>query len=384
MEAFTLKKDFSILKAETGKYMLYTPHKKYYIPELFYQIIALLQEGYTVEEIEAEFEGKIAKSEIEKIIEKSFSRMGILSGSNYDQTQKKRLLIWRKDIMEPTRLYNEHLVSLIFHKFFVIFFLISYLLIYTIGIYQWGAEVFGKSYFSLDNGIIAGVYLIIFYVSSFVHELGHYLSSMWLGAKPGKIGVGIYLVTPVLYATLDDIWRLSTKKRNIINIAGVYFQSVFLLFFAGAALILQQKIPFMICFLGSMGILVNLCPFLKFDGYWIVNDYLDTSELMHKSISYLNFVFRGRKNENTYSSDNKFKIKVFRIYSICFGLFILFYGIIFIKMFWTNAIVLYGIILRNNYNVNIFLLGLRSLFIVITSIKVVSIIRGSVKGRCNH
>lgn len=382
MQTFSLKKDFTILKAETGKYMLYTPYKKYYIPELFYRIIHLLQKGYSIDEIEAQFNGEITKKEIEKIIEESFFRMGIINGSCYDRSKKKRLLVWRKDIINPTQLYNKQITSLLFHKFFIAFFLVGYIIVYGYGTYKFGSEqIFDDNYFTLDKGVVAGIYLIIFYLSSFVHELGHYFTSIWLGANPGKIGIGIYIITPVLYVSLDDVWRLSAKKRNIINIAGVYFQSVFLLLFAFIALIFNLKIPFVICFLGSMGILINLLPFVKFDGYWMVNDYLDTNNLMDRAINYLLGIMGIKKCSNGYTSDNSFKVKIFKIYSFCLGIFLLIYGIVFVKIFHFNSVVLYEIIVGKNKDINIVWLALRSLFIIITSIKVISILRGIIRGR---
>lgn len=379
-----LKNDFTIMQAETGKYMLYTPHKKYYIPALYYVIIQLLKEGKTIDEIEKEFEGKVPRNEIEKTITESFARMGILRNSSYDTSTKKRLLIWRKDVIEPAFLYNRNLVSFLYHKYTIVLFLISYIAIYSLGLCQFDLKKI--NYLTIENseGFIAIFYLILFYISNFAHELGHYLSSIWVGAKPGKIGIGIYLITPVLYASLDDIWRLSVKKRYIVNIAGVYFQSIFLLFFAGIALIFHQKVAFLICFLGNIGSLLNLFPFLKFDGYWMVSDYLDTNELMSKSVRYITSFFGRTEDRYCYTSKSKKKEAIFKTYSFTLGIFIIVYAIFFIKILCDNSLVLFHIFTKATYGFSYLRLGLRSVFIIITSVKIINVVHSMIKRRNVH
>ncbi|UFH30303.1 hypothetical protein LNP04_09945 [Chryseobacterium sp. C-71] len=54
------------------------------------------------------------------------------------------------------------------------------------------------------------------------HEFGHAISCRSYGAKHGDIGFGFYLLTPVLYADVTDVWKLSRKERVIVDIAGMY------------------------------------------------------------------------------------------------------------------------------------------------------------------
>lgn len=380
MMTFSLKKDFTIFRAETGEYMLYTPYKKYYIPKVFYDIIILLQKGYAVEEIQNKLNEEIGEEKVKKIIEESFFRMGIICGTSYEREKKKNSLIWKKDLMEPVWLYHEKMISFFYNKFFVVLFITAYLSIYGYGLYHWGGmEVLESDYFDINQGIIAGIYLVLFFFSSCIHELGHYLTSVWLGAKPGKIGIGIYLITPVLYTSLDDVWRLSPQKRNIVNIAGIYFQSIFLLFLAVFALIMQEKTSFFICFIGTIGIFVNLIPFIRLDGYWIMNDYLETNHLMDRSIHYFLGLFGVEKRRNYYVSKNKFKENLFKLYSILLVVFLMVYSVMFVKIFYTNSIILYRIFTEGRVNFNILWLLLRSFFIIIIFINIISIIRGMIK-----
>ncbi len=72
---------------------------------------------------------------------------------------------------------------------------------------------------------IAVTYVILFVILIF-HEFGHAAASMKMSVKPKEIGVGFYLIFPVLYTNVTNIWVLKKNKRIIINIAGIYFQNI--------------------------------------------------------------------------------------------------------------------------------------------------------------
>lgn len=117
---------------------------------------------------------------------------------------------------------------------------------------------------------LAGVILV--YASLFVHELGHSAACSRYGAKHGDIGIGIYLIWPVFYADVSDGWRLPRRQRVVIDLGGVYFQSmaaalyVLIWLFSG-----WPPLAFSVyCIMAS--IILNLNPFLRFDGYWLFTD----------------------------------------------------------------------------------------------------------------
>lgn len=116
----------------------------------------------------------------------------------------------------------------------------------------------------------AGIVLV--YVSLFIHELGHSAACSRYGAKHGDIGIGIYLIWPVFYADVSDGWRLPRRQRVVIDIGGVYFQSMAVVLYV--VIWLFSGWPFLVfsvyCIMASM--ILNLNPFLRFDGYWLFTD----------------------------------------------------------------------------------------------------------------
>ena len=64
------------------------------------------------------------------------------------------------------------------------------------------------------------------FISVTFHEFGHASSAKYFGAKHGGIGGGFYLFSPVYFADVSDVWKLSRFKRIIVNVSGMYFESI--------------------------------------------------------------------------------------------------------------------------------------------------------------
>lgn len=72
------------------------------------------------------------------------------------------------------------------------------------------------------------ILLILLICASVFHEIGQASAARYFGVESGEIGIGLYLNFPVLYTDVSNIRKLPLKQRCIVNIAGVYFQSILL------------------------------------------------------------------------------------------------------------------------------------------------------------
>jgi hypothetical protein len=70
-------------------------------------------------------------------------------------------------------------------------------------------------------------------LSGAFHECGDAAGCRYSGARPGVIGVGIYLVWPSFFTNVTDAYRLSRAGRLRTDLGGVYFNAVFILALAG-------------------------------------------------------------------------------------------------------------------------------------------------------
>src|SRR5204862_4799927 len=79
-------------------------------------------------------------------------------------------------------------------------------------------------------------FLIVFglvVLSAALHECGHATGCRYGGARPGVMGVGIYLVWPAFYTDVTDAYRLGKGGRLRTDLGGVYFNIVFMLAVVG-------------------------------------------------------------------------------------------------------------------------------------------------------
>jgi thiol-disulfide isomerase/thioredoxin len=158
--------------------------------------------------------------------------------------------------------------------------------------------------------------LVISFSTVFFHELGHAAACKKHGGNYGEIGFGFYLLSPVLYADVSDIWKLPVTKRIIVSLAGIYMQ--ILIGFAFGCLYLYTHNYFYLGLMTSVtgaSILYNLNPFLRTDGYWILSDMLRISNLRKKSNNYFIECIKSIPNKNPFKN-----LKTNELFFILYGL----------------------------------------------------------------
>jgi putative peptide zinc metalloprotease protein len=127
----------------------------------------------------------------------------------------------------------------------------------------------------VDLLLVAGLTL----ASALFHECGHAAGCRRGGARPGRIGVGIYLVWPAFFTNVTDSYRLSRAGRLRTDLGGVYFNLIFMLGLAGVYVVSNAKILLLVIALTHLEMLEQLLPFVRFDGYFILSDLVGVTDL---------------------------------------------------------------------------------------------------------
>jgi putative peptide zinc metalloprotease protein len=109
-------------------------------------------------------------------------------------------------------------------------------------------------------------------VSAAFHECGHATACAYGGARPGKMGVGIYIVWPAFYTDVTDAYRLGKGGRLRTDLGGVYFNTIFTLATFAAYFLTGWEPLLLIVPLQIMEMLHQFLPFLRLDGYYIISD----------------------------------------------------------------------------------------------------------------
>jgi len=139
---------------------------------------------------------------------------------------------------------------------------------------------------------------LFFFVLSFIgvtfHEFGHATAAHHYGAKHSGIGGGFYLFTPVYFADVTDIWKLPKRQRIVVNLAGMYFELIYVTFLILTGLLFELPIVIIFGCIILMLSLRNLNPFMRSDGYWILSDALEKPNLMAHGFNKIKEVFQSK------------------------------------------------------------------------------------------
>jgi putative peptide zinc metalloprotease protein len=116
-------------------------------------------------------------------------------------------------------------------------------------------------------------------VSAVFHECGHAAGCRYGGARPGVIGVGIYLVWPSFFTNVTDSYRLSRAGRLRTDLGGLYFNLIFMLALAGIYAGTSGEVLLLVIAVTHLEMLDQLLPIVRFDGYFILSDLIGVPDL---------------------------------------------------------------------------------------------------------
>jgi len=280
---------------------------------------------------------KILKEHTEKTINDLYDK-GIL---NTEKQKKKEIKeedfhrnkmknLWFRKRLIDTEKHESifRFFSFIFNKPVVIavlsfFFVLDTVFLYKFFFTSWNQQL--TFFSSIDY-----FYLSIFvWISLFLHEIGHIAAAKRYNAKTGGIGIGIYFYMLVGYADVHETWNLPRNERQVISIAGFYWNIISVLPIYLLCFHLNSKVltDFLILFHYSFLLVFN--PFLKMDGYWFLCDILGVPNLQSRVKIYLykylpsKFVKRLESVKNPFKSYPESVRKGVNVYIIVFSIFML-------------------------------------------------------------
>jgi len=134
---------------------------------------------------------------------------------------------------------------------------------------------------------LAILFLALF--SILAHELGHGTALLRFGARPGKIGFGLYFLMPAFFADVSQVWRLPRHARLTVDVGGVYFQQAVFVIYAAGALYWHSLEFAAACFAIDAMTVFALNPVFRFDGYWLLADWLALPNMHRDAVRLLKY-----------------------------------------------------------------------------------------------
>ena len=134
-------------------------------------------------------------------------------------------------------------------------------------------------------------------LAKIIHEFGHGVSCVYYGGECHEMGVMLLVFSPCLYCDVTDSWMMRNKwHRIIIGAAGMYIEVIL----SGVAIYvwwltetgMLHYLALNTFFVTTITtVIFNLNPLMRFDGYYMMSDFLEIPNLRQKSEKLLREAF---------------------------------------------------------------------------------------------
>src|SRR5262245_33079847 len=127
-----------------------------------------------------------------------------------------------------------------------------------------------------------------------IHEFGNGLSCQAFGGEVHEMGLLFLCLSPCMYCNVSDAWTLPSKwKRIIISFAGIYVElmiaaiATFVWWNSPASPFINHMALCLMVVCSVSTVVFNGNPLMRYDGYYILADWLEIPNLRDRSNRYL-------------------------------------------------------------------------------------------------
>lgn len=147
------------------------------------------------------------------------------------------------------------------------------------------------------QGMLAARNLALMWVTLVVlkvfHEFGHAFACKHYGGHVPEMGAYFILFTPCAYVDASASWGFTGKReRIVVCLAGMYVESIIaalavFLWAATGPSLLNSAAHNVIFLAGTVTVLFNINPLMRYDGYYILSDLVEVPNLRARAAQYL-------------------------------------------------------------------------------------------------
>lgn len=149
--------------------------------------------------------------------------------------------------------------------------------------------------FSLEGLAAYGVALLLV---KLLHELGHAFTAKRFGCRVPSMGVAFLVLWPMAYTDTNETWRLTDRWQRLkVASAGIVTELAIAAWATLAWALLPdgglRSAAFVLATTSWVATLaINASPFMRFDGYFILSDWLDLPNLHERSFALVRWKLR--------------------------------------------------------------------------------------------
>lgn len=127
-----------------------------------------------------------------------------------------------------------------------------------------------------------------------IHEFGHGLSCKTFGGEVHEMGLLFLVFSPCMYCNVSDAWTLPSKwQRIVISAAGIYVELIiaaiatFIWWSTDHGTFINNMCMSLMVVCSVSTFIFNANPLMRFDGYYVLADWLEIPNLREKANKYL-------------------------------------------------------------------------------------------------
>ena len=257
---------------------------------LLYAVLEEIADGGSTEEVAERVSARLGRTvtadNVETLVDSQLRPLGLLKRADGSEPELKRSnpllgLRWKFTITDPriTRRLTAPF-AVLFNPLLVFAVTAAFVAVAWWVLLQKGLA--SATYEAFQNPGLLLVIVAVMLTSAGFHEFGHAAAARRGGSDPGAMGGGIYLVWPAFYTDVTDSYRLGRGGRLRTDLGGLYFDAmvsvaVFGVWFAtrwdGWLLVVAAQV---------LGMLRQLTPLVRFDGYHILCDLTGVPDLFQR------------------------------------------------------------------------------------------------------
>ena len=255
-------------------------------------IAKTVSEKHQTEVLEAQLEEFFGKLRTLLLLDHPYCWAQLENAKKGERKSFRNLLSIKIRAFNPDRLLTalEKRLHFFFTRVFSIIVVIAVAIATIISILNAGLLfVSMNSLFSLYS--IPLVIVVIFAVIT-IHEFGHGLTLKHFGGKVEEMGFMLLYFIPAFYCNVSDAWMLKKRERILVSLAGGYIQ-IFIWALATIAwrILAPETVASQMCIIiiafSGIQTLFNFNPLIRLDGYYMLSDYVEVSNLRPKALAYL-------------------------------------------------------------------------------------------------
>jgi putative peptide zinc metalloprotease protein len=171
--------------------------------------------------------------------------------------------------------------------------------------------------------------VVVVFVLMTVHEFAHGITLKHFGGRVEEMGLLVLYFIPAFYCNVSDAWMLKKRERIWVTLAGGYIQ---VLLWAMATIVWRlletDSMAGRVCLIAiaftGIQTLLNFNPLIRLDGYYLLSDYMEVSNLRPKALTYVKNRFKTTLAGVSFENESELSLRekrIFLYYGIASSLF---------------------------------------------------------------